>query len=250
MKRELQFAAAAVVVVALLVLAARHGSSQPANNSGAAANGAAPSASAPDAAPPASDATPDAASGSESPGLLDRLVHPGQSYTLRPGTRIDVRLRDTIGSSRNRSGDSFQATVDEPVEVNGHVVAARGATVTGQVISARPAGHLETPPELAVTLTSLDVGGKNYEIETSTDSWRGRSHKKHDAKWIGGLAGAGALVGALAGHGEGAAIGGAAGAGAGTVGAYATGKHDIVLGAETRLRFVLREPVTVTKSGA
>ena len=254
MKRELQIAAAGIVLVGLLVLIARHGSSQPAN-SDANGSGTAATASAPDANDGSSGANGSAADGSGatgggSPGFLARLVHSEKSFTLRQGTRIDVRLLNTIGSSRNRSGDSFRATVDQPIEVNGAVIAPRGSTVTGEVVSARPSGHLKTPPELAVTLTSLEVGGKHYEITTSTDSWRGRSHKKHDAKWIGGLAGAGALVGALAGHGEGAAIGAAAGAGAGTAGAYATGKHDITLASETRLRFVLRRPVTVTASGS
>lgn len=253
--RELQLAAAGIVLVGLLVLIARHGSSQPSNQPAAEPAPAAATAAAPDpGSPPASttDATgatgTSGSTGGRSPGLLARLLHSEKPITLPPGTRIDVRLVDTIGTARNRSGDTFQATLAAPLVVNGAVVAPRGATVTGRVISARPSGHLETPPEFAVTLASIEAGGKNYEIRTSTDSWRGRSHKGHDAKWIGGLAGAGALVGALAGHGAGAAIGAGAGAGAGTVGAYATGKRDITLASETRLRFVLRQPVTVTKT--
>jgi len=182
-------------------------------------------------------------------GLFSRLTHSEKPISIQDGTPIDVRLVDPVGSARNRSGDTFQATLDEAIEVNGNVVAPRGANVAGRVVSARPSGHLETPAQLAVTLTSIEIGGKNYEILTSTDSWRGPSHKGHDAKWIAGSAGAGALIGALVGHGKGAAIGAGVGAGAGTAGAYATGKKDIQLGSETRLRFVLRRPLTVSKAG-
>ena len=244
MKRELQLAAAGIVLVGLLVLVARHSSSQP----GSTGNDAAGTEATTGSNAPGDGGTANN-SNSDSPSLFARLTHSGQSVALREGTSIDVRLNDTIGSSRNRSGDTFQATVDQPIGANGAVVVPSGATVTGRVVSARPSGHLETPPELAVTLTSLEVRGKRYEIATSTHSWRGQSHKKHDAKWIGGLAGAGALIGALAGHGKGAAIGAGVGAGAGTAGAYATGKKDITLASETRLRFVLRRPVTVTKAG-
>jgi hypothetical protein len=195
-----------------------------------------------------SDDSAQAANNGES-GFFGKLTHKEKPITIPERTPIQVRLVDTVGSARNRSGDTFQATLEEPIELNGAVVVPRGANVTGRVVSARASGHLETPAELAVTLSSLEAGGKTYEITTSTDSWRGASHKKHDAKWIAGGAGAGALLGALVGHGKGAAIGAGVGAGAGTAGAYATGKKDITLGSETRLRFVLRSPVTITKAG-
>jgi hypothetical protein len=114
---------------------------------------------------------------------------------------------------------------------------------------ARSSGHLQTPAELVVTLTSLEAGGNSYEILTSDQRWGARSHKKRNAEMIGGGAAIGALVGALVGHGKGAAIGAGIGAGGGTATAYATGRKDISFPAETRLSFVLRRSVAITNAG-
>ena len=167
--------------------------------------------------------------------------------TIPAGTVIQIRLTDTLGSERSRSGEKFAATLDQPIVVNGSVAIPRGADVEGRVIDARPSGHLKTPAALSLTLTSVRVGGQTYEIQTSHFGRAGQSHKKRDAEWIGGSAAGGALIGALVGKGKGAAIGAAAGAGGGTAAAYATGKKDILLPSETQLRFVLKQPVSIVK---
>jgi len=170
--------------------------------------------------------------------------------TIPEGTRIDVRLDTTISSERNRSGDTFEATLDRPIELgNGEPVVPQGTRVTGEVIAAQPSGHLKTPAELSVALRTLEVGGNSYPISTSSVSRRGKSHKGHDAKWIAGSAAGGALLGALIGHGKGAAIGALAGGGGGTAVAYATGKQNIVMPSETSLHFVLQQPVTISRAG-
>ena len=172
-----------------------------------------------------------------------------QTVTIPEGTKLDVSLLDPIGSASDTSGETFRATLDGPIVVNGVVAVQKDANLTGKVVVARSSGHLQTPAELVVTLTSLEVGGKTYPILTSERSWRGHSHKKRNAELIGGGTGVGALIGALVGRGKGAAIGAGVGAGGGTATAYATGKKDISIPAETPLRFVLRRPVTVPQAG-
>jgi hypothetical protein len=173
-----------------------------------------------------------------------------QQLTIPEGTQINVRLDDSISSERNRSGDTFQATLDRPIKLDdGEPVVPQGARVIGEVIAARPSGHLKTPAELSVALTAIEVDGNQYSISTSSVTRRGKSHKKHDAKWIGGSAAGGALLGALIGHGKGAAIGALIGGGGGTAAAYATGKQNVVWPSETPLHFFLRQPVTISRAG-
>jgi hypothetical protein len=98
--------------------------------------------------------------------------------------------------------------------------------------------------QLRLALRSVEVGGKTYEIETSAVSRIGANHNKRNLELIGGGTGVGALIGGIAGGGKGALIGAAAGAGAGTATAAVTGKKEIVIPAETPLRFKLVQPVT------
>lgn len=169
--------------------------------------------------------------------------------TVPDGTHLVVRIDKNLGSSVSNSGETFHASIAHSIVENGHVVIPRGADVTGRVVMAQPSGHLKTPAELAVELTSVSVDGESYPLATHERAWRGRSHKKHDAKWIAGLAGGGALIGALVGHGTGALVGVGVGAGAGTVTAYATGQKNIYLPSETELGFILRQPLTIYRAG-
>lgn len=159
---------------------------------------------------------------------------------------IHVIVDETLSSATNRGGDSFDATVGEPVLVNGVVAIPRDARVRGRVVEASPSGRLSHPGKLSIELTSVRVGGKSYDLASSTIVREGSSHKKRDAEFIGGGAAAGALIGALAGHGEGAAIGAAAGGAAGTGGAAYTGKKDVEIRAETSVAFHLRQPLTIS----
>jgi hypothetical protein len=190
---------------------------------------------------------PAQAADNDAPTFWQRLTHSPEKLTVPQGTVLRVRLDDTLSSNNSRGGDTFAATLADPVAVGKKVVIPQGAKVVGQVVDATPSGHLKTPAALAVTVTSVEVDGKAYGLTTTTVGRRARSHKKHDAKWIAGGAAGGALLGALLGGGKGAAIGAGIGAGGGTAGAYTTGKKDVVLSSESLLRFQLEAPVTISK---
>ena len=164
---------------------------------------------------------------------------------LPAGTPLRVRLSNPVGSAHSRVGEKFESTLDSPVVLSDRVVLPKGASVFGSVTQAVASGRLKTPARLALTLEKLEWKGESYPLQTSTVARAAQSHKKRNLALIGGGSAAGAGIGALAGGGSGALIGAGIGAAAGTGGAYATGKNDILLPAETLLTFRLQSPVKI-----
>ena len=169
--------------------------------------------------------------------------------TLPEHTPIRVTLDQSLATDQSRPGDHFAATVYEPVTVDGQTVIPQGAHAEGVVVDARKSGRLRGRARLQLALQSVQVDGQNYDVRTMVRTRIGRDHKKRNLAWLGGGAGGGLLIGALAGGGKGALIGGPIGLGAGTTAALLTGKKDIKLRAETPLKFELAEPVTINLKG-
>ena len=182
-------------------------------------------------------------------GLLASLFETKKQITIPEGSPFEVTLDETLASNRNHAGDNFAASLAEPIVQNGKTIIPAGAHVAGRVVDAKDSGRLHVPARLSVALSSVEVDGKSYDIATDTIRRTGQNHDKRNLRFIGGGALGGALIGGLAGGGKGALIGSAIGAGAGTAGAAATGKKDIWLPAETRLRFHLLRSVTVSVKG-
>jgi hypothetical protein len=168
-----------------------------------------------------------------------------QEVVIPSGTAITVRLQNAVSSATSRPGDQFEATLDQPITVDGQTVAPEGAHVIGRVVAARRSGRLTHPGYLRIALSSVDVNGKAVPIQSSSVMVAGASHKRRNLAWIGGGAGGGALIGAIASGGTGALIGSAIGAAGGTSAAYATGKKDVGFGVERRLTFRLTRPATI-----
>src|ERR1019366_2895607 len=79
------------------------------------------------------------------------------SITLPAGTVIQVRTNEWISSDRNLPGDGFSATLDQPIVVDGWVVARRGQAETGRVSVAKKAGHGGGASQLGVQLSELTL---------------------------------------------------------------------------------------------
>ena len=191
------------------------------------------------AAPFAKDEPQASATKTESKTLVPEQI------VIPSGTPVTVRLLSSVSSATSRSGDQFDATLDEPIVVDGKTIAREGTQVTGRVVAARRSGRLSHPGYLRIALSSLTVNGKAVPVQSSSVMLAGGSHKKRNLAWIGGGAGGGALIGAIASGGTGALIGSAIGAAGGTTTAFATGKKDVGFAAERRLTFRLTHVVTV-----
>lgn len=161
------------------------------------------------------------------------------------GTPVRVRIDSAIDTRQNRAGDGFTATLSDSIEVNGRVLVPAGTEFAGHVTTAAPSGRFKGRAQLGLRLDSFLLHGRRYDVRTTSVNRVSAAHKKRNAVLIGGAAGLGAAIGALAGGGKGALIGAGAGAGAGTVGAGVTGKRQVGIGAETPLRFTLRAPVAL-----
>lgn len=174
---------------------------------------------------------------------------PPPPVTIPADASVSVRVNQSLGSDHSAAGDAFAGVLARPILVNGAVVVPQGAAVRGTVAVAASSGHIKGRSELALHLNSLSYNGQTYQIAAAW-SEEGPSRGSRSAKAIGGGAGLGALIGALAGHGKGAAIGALAGAGAGTAAEELTKPKQIELPAETVVRFHLSSPVSVQAATA
>ena len=169
------------------------------------------------------------------------------SVTLAAGTAVTVRTTTTLSSGTVKPGESFAATLEDPIVEGTRVIAAKGANVRGVIAHSNAGGKVKGRARLGIRLTSIRTAdGENLEVNTTTYSVAAQSTKKKDAKKIGIAGGVGAAVGAIVGGKKGAAIGAGAGAGAGTAGVLTTRGAAAVIGSESVITFQLSDPVTVS----
>jgi hypothetical protein len=170
---------------------------------------------------------------------------PPQKVTIPAGTTLAVRLVDTIDSETAQAGQTFHATLDSPLAVEGDVAVPSGYDVEGHVVDVKSAGKFAGQSLVKLQLDRISVGSKYYNIQTDQFSRQGSSRGKNTATKVGAGAAIGAIIGGLAGGGKGAAIGAAAGGGLGGGVQAATKGQQIKLASETVLNFTLQAPLTV-----
>jgi len=201
-----------------------------------------------DNSPNGTDSSAANAPNSSAPATENAAQPAPPPIVIPAGKVLTVTVDQAVSSKTANVGDHFDASLAEPVVVNGTEALRIGTRVSGVVREAQSAGRFKGHAVLGLALDSITVRGKAYHLRTSSVAENSKGRGKRTGIGAGGGAAFGAIVGAIAGGGKGAAIGALAGGGAGTAGAAFTGKRDITVPAETRLDFKLAEPVTVSRA--
>jgi hypothetical protein len=169
----------------------------------------------------------------------------GAEVTIPAGQSLLVRMIDGVDSDKNHVGDAFHASLETDLTIGDTVVARKGTDVYGRLANAAKSGTFSGRSELQLELTRLVIDGHDYPVVSSDYSLKGKSQGASTAKKVGGIAAAGAIIGAIAGGGKGAAIGAAAGGATGAGVQVLTKGQQVKVPSETLLEFRLQQPVTV-----
>jgi hypothetical protein len=179
------------------------------------------------------------------PALGGIPAPPQSTVTVPAGTRVLIRMIDSVDSSKQQVGYRFTASLETNLQIDNVVVAPRGTTLYGRLENAKSAGRMKGGAELTLELTDIVINGTAYPLLTSTYEVRSEGKGKKTTRRILGGTGLGALVGGIAGGGTGAAIGAVSGAALGTTVAAAKGGKQVSVPSESLLEFQLEQPASL-----
>ncbi len=170
---------------------------------------------------------------------------PSGPVTIPPGTLLQVRTNEGVATRGAKDGQPVQFTLITDVTSGGVLAIPRGATLHGVVTESKKAGELGGSAVLALTLTSLDLGGQNYPI--NSDQFRVKGPNKA-GETVGNTVGGaliGTIIGCAVGRGVGCAVGAGAGAAGGAALTAATPGPGVWIPAEALVTFHITDPITV-----
>jgi len=169
----------------------------------------------------------------------------GAPVTIPAGTTLTVRMADSIDSDQNYAGETFRATVDTAVTINGKIVVPQGAEAIGRVTSVMQPGRFRGRSVVMLELTALNFDGKSVAILTSAHQEMAGSRGKQTAMYAGGGGLLGTVIGAIAGGGVGFLIGSSVGAAGGAVVQAVRGPEPVRIPAESLMLFTVQSPVSL-----
>ena len=166
-----------------------------------------------------------------------------QTGMIPSGKEIKVRTDTAINATSADAGHRYDATVSEAVtDNNGNTLIPKGARAR---LTATADGD-----KVALDLTSVNVDGSVYDIESSSYKQGGGGKNERTAKYTGGGALLGTVIGAVAGGGKGALIGAIAGGAAGAGAQTLTSGKKIEVPAETELTFKTAQDLQMRRVAA
>ena len=162
------------------------------------------------------------------------------------GTKLEIALTRELSTEKDLAGDAWDGTLASDVVQDGRLVWSAGSPARGVVTQSAAAGRLSNGQgALGIRLTEIDGIG----IDTDTHVVVATAKGERNAKYIGGGAALGALLGILSDgkHKNDHALGGAAlGAAAGTAVAAGTADTIIRIPSGKAVSFSLTTPERVT----
>jgi hypothetical protein len=161
-------------------------------------------------------------------------------FTIPSDTTVTVRMVDSVNSETSRLGQTFMASLDEPIVVDGRTIVPRGADIMTKLVDDQSAGKISGRTVQTLALVSMNLNGQWMDISSNDVRTESGSQGSKTAKLAGGGAVLGAILGGIAGGGKGAAIGTVSGAAVGTGASVATSGQKVVIPSETRLTFRLQ----------
>lgn len=193
----------------------------------------APVAAAPAAVPPAPAPTlASATSPTPSPTTAGPLAE------VPAGSRLILRVEDTVDSSRMSPGQRFRASLDAALlDPSGKVVVPARTPVLGLITQTQSAGHVAGKSEVEIAFTDIEMGGVLYPMQSQAVKAVGEGSGGGTARKVA----AGALIGGAIGGGKGAAQGAAVGGAA----AILTRGKEVKIPRGTMLELSLAAPLRV-----
>jgi len=171
-----------------------------------------------------------------------------QPELLPAGTQLVILTNEAIDSKTAASNQLYSAQVDQDViDSSNELIVPKGSPAQ-LIIRTISSGGVTGSPEITLDIQSITVNGRRYNVTTADLTRKGSGGigaNKRTAEMIGGGAVVGTIIGAIAGHGKGAAIGAAVGAAGGAGAEVLTKGKQVIIPAETVLKFSLDQAVTL-----
>jgi len=175
-------------------------------------------------------------------------VRAPHTITISAGTLLPVRIGETLSARNNEPGDTFLATLDQPLVIDGFVIAERGSRVEGRVVEAEATGRAKGYSHIGIELVKISTSdGQHIRIRTAAYKKESNRNTGNDVAKVGVIAAIGAAIGAAADGGKGAAVGAGIGGAAGVADVMLSRGKPVEIPVETRLSFRIQDPVTITE---
>ena len=177
---------------------------------------------------------------------------PVNATTLPTGSVVTVSLDQPVGTKTSKVGDTFSATVAEPIVAsNGQTVVPAGSKVYGKVTGLQDSDNVGQKAAIRLDFERINVNGVERPFEANITATNLQTQKEETRdetlKKAGIGAAAGAVLGAVIGGGDISKIlGGAAiGAAAGTVISLGGGDVEAVLPAGSKMTLQTTQQVAM-----